>query len=542
MSGAGELERGRALYAEGAWLDAHEALAGADATTALGAGDLERLATTAYMLGRLEEYVEAMARGHQAHLDAGAPLLAARCAFWLGMQLLLAGETGRGTGWIGRAQRLVEEVGEDCVERGYLRLPVAFRRQGEGAYDEGAAAAEDAAAIAQRFGDRDLFAVSIHAQGNMLVRAGRPLEGLALLDEAMVAITTSEVSPIATGMVYCGVILGCQNAYELGRAREWTAALTEWCERQPDMVAFSGRCHVHRAEIMQLGGAWSDALEEARYAAGRAERGNHRSALAAAAYVQGEVHRLRGEFAEAEDAYRRASECGREPQPGLALLRLAQGDAHAARAAVRTLLAQTTDRADRLRQLPACAEIMVAAGDPDAARRAADELDAAARSHESGLLGTIALQTRGTVDLATGDVEAALPALRHAWQAWEELQAPYEAARVRVLMAAACGDLGDRDGAALQLEAARSVFEQLGARPDLERLDAAARHDESRGLTARELEVLRLVAEGHTNRAIAEELVISGRTVDRHVSNIFSKLGVSSRAAATAHAYELQLL
>jgi ATP/maltotriose-dependent transcriptional regulator MalT len=539
---AGEVERGRALCAEGAWLEAHEALVRADATTALAAGDLERLATTAYMLGRLEEYVDVMARSHQAHLAAGAPLLAARCAFWMGMQLLLAGEMGRGTGWIGLAQRLVEEAGRDCVERGYLRLPAAFRCQARGAYEEGAAVAEDAAAIARRFGDRDLFALSIHVQGNMLVRAGRVLEGLALLDEAMVTVTTGEVSPIATGIVYCGVILGCQDAYEPGRAREWTAALTEWCERQPDMVAFSGRCHVHRAELLQLGGAWSDALQEARYAAGRAERGNHRSALAAAAYVQGEVHRLRGELAEAEAAYRRASECGREPQPGLALLRLAQGDARGARAAVRTMLAETTDPTDRLGRLPACAEIMLAAGDAEAARTIADELETAARSHESGLLHTIALQTRGAVDIATGDAERALPALRRAWRVWEELQAPYEVARVRVLIAAACRDLGDHEGAALQLDAARSVFEHLGARPDLERLESEARHDASRGLTARELEVLRLVAEGRTNRAIAEDLVLSERTVDRHVSNIFAKLGVSSRAAATAHAYELRLL
>jgi len=542
MSAVEAIERGRALCARGAWRGAYDALSAAGGSAELEAPDLEQLATSAYMIGRLEEYVDAMARAHQHHLERNATLRAARCAFGIGMQLLLAGETGRGTGWIGRAQRLVEAEPQDCVEQGWLRLPLAFRRQIEGAYDEAAAVAGEAAAVADRFGDRDLFALAVHAQGHMLVRSGRVLEGLSLLDEAMVAVTTGEVSPIASGMVYCGVILGCRAAFEPRRAQEWTAALTRWCERQPDMVAFTGRCHVHRAELMQLQGAWAEALEEARCAADRAARGNHRSALADAAYVQGEVHRLRGAFLEAEDAYRRASEYGREPQPGLALLRLTQGEEHAATAAIRRALAETPDRSDRVALLPACAEIALAAGDFEAARKAAAELTADAAGHEVGVLGTIAAQTRGAVDLAAGAADVALSELRPALHVWEELQAPYEAARVRLLIGAACRELGDREAAARELEAARHAFEALGAAPDLQRVEAVTGGGRRHGLTGRELQVLRLVAEGRTNRAIAAELVLSERTVERHVTNTFAKLRVSTRAAATAYAYEHRLL
>jgi len=538
MSAVDELERGRALSARGAWLDAHAALTSADRSSALHGADVERLATSAYMLGRLEEYVDAMARAHQFYLDAGAAPRAARCAFWAGMSLLLAGEMGRGSGWIGRALRLVDS---ECVEQGYLRLPEAFRCQTQGDYEAGAAVAADAVAIAQRFGDRDLFALAVHAQGTMLIHRGRILDGVALLDEAMVAVTSGEVSPIPSGMVYCGVILACRAAYAPGRAREWTAALTRWCESQPDMVAFTGRCHVHRAEVRQLEGAWADALEEARRAADLATRGNHRSALAEAAYLQGEVHRLRGAFLEAEDGYRRAREHGREPQPGLALLRLAQGDGQAAAAAIRRVLAETTEPAERLGRLPACAEIMLAVGDLDEARRAADELDALSRGRDTALLRTIAAQTRGAVDLAAGDATRALPQLRRAWNDWEELEAPYEAARVRLLLGTACRELGDHDAAALDLEAARQAFEALGAVPDVARVEALAGGEMRHGLTPRELEVLRLIAEGRTNRAIAEELVLSERTVERHLTNTFAKLGVSTRSAATAYAYEHRL-
>jgi ATP/maltotriose-dependent transcriptional regulator MalT len=551
MPAVGDLERGRESWARGEWRAAYELLASAHASAPLGAEDLELLATAAYMRGRDPEYLENLERAHQARLDAGETRRATLTAFWLGMQLMLAGETGRGSGWLGRAQRLLEQEPDDCVERGYLMLPRAFQREAAGDLDGGAAIAADAAAAAERFGDRDLLALSMHLQGHLLIAAGRVPEGLGLLDEAMVVLTSDELSPIVCGIVYCGVILSCQEAYDPRRAQEWTAALARWCERQPEMVSFSGRCHVHRAEIMHLQGAWSDALDEARRASARAAEGNHRGALAEAAYVQGEVHRLRGRPGPAEEAYREASRYGRDPQPGLALLRLAQGDVDAAAVAIRRALSENSEGPKRARLLPACAEIMVAAGDLDAATGACDELAEIAGGRDVGVLGAIVAQTRGALDLAAGDPGAALAGLRQAWRVWEEIDAPYEAARVRELIGAACRALGDGDAAGLELEAARRAFEELGAPVDVARVDAlaggggglgAAGAGGPDGLTPRELEVLRLVAAGQTNKAIADELVLSRRTVDRHVSNIFAKLRVSSRAAATAYAYEHKLV
>lgn len=544
MPGDEQLERGRALCDQGAWADAHAALAAADRAAPLAADDLRLLATAAYMLGRDEEYVEALTRAHQAQLDGAATEQAALTAWWVGMHLVTTGDTGRGSGWIRRAQRLVERLGEDCVERGYLLLPLAFQRQAAGELGAAAEIAARAVAIADRHGHQDLFALAAQTQGHMLVLDGHIAEGVALFDEAMLAVTTGRLSPIARGIVYCGVILGCQAAYEMRRAQEWTEELAQWCERQPDMVAFSGRCHVHRAEIMQLRGAWADALEEARCAEHRAVRGNQRKALAEAHYVQAEVHRLRGASGAAERSYRQAGELGRDPHPGLALLRLADGEVGAAAAAIERALAETGSASDRARLLPACAEIMLAAGDVARARSASEELLQIAASRDAGVLGAVAAQAQGAVDLADGAAERALVALRGAWRAWAEASVPYEAARTRELMGLACRALGDDEAAALELEAARRVLAELGAVHDVARIDAlsAPAAPAPGGLTARELEVLRLVAEGHTNRAIAEALVLSERTVERHVSNIFAKLRVPSRAAATAYAYEHRLL
>lgn len=526
-------------------MDAYKSLSGADQAAPLGAEDLELLATSAYMLGRDDDFLSSLERAYHAYLDAGEAMRAVHCAFWVGMNLALRRELGRATGWLGRAQRLVEREDGDCVERGYLLVPVMLRHEATGDWEAVYATAADAAEIGERFGDRDLLALAVHEQGCALIQQGRIEEGLGLLDEAMVAVTAGELSPIVTGIVYCSVISGCQEVYALPRAQEWTAALTQWCEQQPDMVAFSGRCLVHRAEIMELHGAWRDALEEARRARQRCVQGKNRSAAAQAFYRQGEVHRLQGRFSAAEKAYREASRCGWEPQPGLALLWLAQGNDDAAAAAIRRVVGETSEPLKRARLLPAYVEIMLAVGDIEEARSACRELEEISARYESGMLGAIAAHAEGAVDLASGNARAALLALRRAWQVWQELEVPYEVARVRVLLGLACCALGDDDTAALELEAARGVFAQLGAAPDLARVDSLARRAASvdaHGLTARELQVLRLVAAGETNKAIAAELVLSGRTVDRHVSNIFAKLGVSSRAAATAYAYEHQLV
>lgn len=546
MDAIDELEWGRESYARRAWTDAYKSLSHADQADPLGAGDLELLATSAYMLGRDDDYLSALERAHHVYLDAGDALRAVRCAFWTGINLALRGEMARATGWFGRAQRLVEREERDCVERGYLLIPVLLRHVATGDCEAAYATAADAVEIGERFGDADLLALAVHEQGHALVRQGRVEEGLRLVDEAMVAVTAGELSPIVTGLIYCNVIEFCRSVYELRRAREWTKALTQWCEQQPDMVAHTGLCLVHRAEIMELQGAWRDALEEARRAGERFAQGMmNQLAAGHALYRQGEVHRLQGEFVEAEEAYREASRCGREPQPGLALLRLAQGNVAGAVAAIRRVVGETTERLKRARLLPAYVEIMLAVGDAQGACSACRELEEIAEGYESGMLGAMAAHARGAVELADGDARAALVALRHAWQVWQELEAPYEAARVRVLVGLACRALGDDDTAGLELDAARGMFAELGAAPDLARVDKLTRRaasDDTHGLTARELQVLRLVAAGETNKAIAAELVLSERTVDRHVSNIFTKLGVSSRAAATAYAYEHTLV
>jgi DNA-binding NarL/FixJ family response regulator len=540
-----ELERGRDAHARRAWTDAHESLLLADEREPLGPEDLELLATSAYMLGRDEEFVRTMERAHHAYAQSGEALRAVRCGFWLALALMLRGEIGRATGWLGRAQRIVDREGRDCVERGYLLVPLMLRQERSAEYDAAYATAAAAVEIGERFAEADLSAIALHVQGYARVRQGRIAEGLVLLDEAMVAVTAGELSPIVTGLVYCSVIESCQEAHALSRAHEWTTALTQWCDEQPDMVSFTGRCLVHRAEIMQLHGAWPAALEEARRAGRRFGQTMSTGGAAMAFYQQGEVHRLRGELELAEKAYREASRCGLEPQPGLALLRLAEGNATAAATAMGRLIDETTEPMKRARLLPVYVEARLAVGDLRAARRACGELDEISEGQESGILGAMAAHARGAVELADGDPRAALLALRPAREVWLELAVPYEAARVRVLIGLACRALGDHDSSALELEAAREAFAALGAALDVTRVDRLAETEpavDPHGLTARELQVLRLLAAGQTNKAIAGELVLSKRTVDRHVSNIFGKLGVSSRAAATAFAYEHELV
>ena len=460
-------------------MEAFESLSQADAKSALSADDLELLATAAYMVGRDDDYVGALERAHHAHLDAGRTLQAVRCAFWAWLCLAFRGNMGRATGWFGRAQRLLAREDPGCVEHGYLLIPVMKDQEERADFEAVYSTATEAAEIGERHRDEDLQAMAVHEQGRALVRLG-------LLDEAMVAVSGGQLSPIVTGLMYCSIIDGCREAHALRRAREWTTALSQWCEQQPEMVSFTGRCLLHRAEIMQLDGFWRDALDEAVRARERFARGAN---------------------------------------PGAA--------------------AEAVEPVERLALLPAQVDIMLEAGELEAARAACRELIAVAAGFESELLNAMAQQAEGAVELAEGDAGSALVPLRRSLQAFQELGVPYEIARTRVLVALACRTLGDEDGALLDLEAARDAFAALGAAPDVARVDslaAAATRDDTHGLTARELEVLRLVAAGQSNKAIAARLVLSERTVERHVSNILVKVGASSRAAATAFAYEHQLV
>jgi DNA-binding CsgD family transcriptional regulator len=541
MKAVDELERGRDAYTSRAWRDAYDALSRADVESSLDAADLELLATSAALIGERDVHLALLERLHRLWLDTSAIEPAAKAAVMLGMNLAVAGEIGPAMGWFGRAERLVEQADADSVVPGYLLLPVGLQRMSSGDAEGAHRAASEAAAIAARFDEHDLFATASYFAGSALIKAGRVDEGLQLLDEAMVAVTAGEVSPFFAGIVYCGVIASCEEAFEPGRAHEWTTALTRWCEAQPQLVSFTGRCLAHRAGIKQLRGSWADALEEAVLARELCEQAMNRPATGQAYYQQAELNRLRGDFAAAEAAYRDASRFGREPQPGLALLRLAQGDADAAGAALRRALAEATEPLRRAALLPAYVEVALRQNAVDDAVSASAELDEIGARYGRPMLHAIAAQVRGSVELARGEPQAALRSLRSAWQVWEELDAPYEGSRIRLLVGLCCRALGDEDGAALEFEAARAAFDALGAVPDVARVDALsgrAETTETQGLSPRELEVLRLVASGRTNRQIAEELVVSEHTIARHVQNIFTKLGVSSRAAATAFAFE----
>jgi DNA-binding CsgD family transcriptional regulator len=535
---APELERAHDAYARRAWLEAHDAFVRADAEAPLPVEELELFATSTLMLARDDEAVAVLERVHQGCLKQQEPVRAARAAVWIGLNLAVSGAVGPATGWFGRAQRLLDDQGE-CAEQGYLLIPLVFRHEAAGEFAEAATVAEQAAAVGRRFGDPDLFAMALHAHGHMLLKAGRCAEGFALLDEAMVAATAGELSPFVVGIVYCGVILACQSVFEVGRAREWTRVLTEWAEQQPELVAFTGRCLIHRAEILQLSGSWPDALEEARLA-GRRFLETKNPAAGVAHYRQGELLRLLGQFEAAEEAYRQASRLGWEPQPGLAQLRLAQGKGEAALAAIRRASSEIQDPSKRAMLLPAHVEIALAAGELDEARGANAELHAIAETYDSPMLTALAAHEEGALTLAEGDARQALVSLREAQRAWLELDMPYEVARARVLISKACSALGDEETAELELESAREIFRELGADPDVARL--AGTSERRHGLSRRELEVLRLVAAAKSNREIASALVISEHTVARHLQNIYAKLRLSSRAAATAFAYEHDLV
>ena len=540
-SASHELELGRESYARSAWATAYESLACADGLEPLEAEDLALLGTSAYMLGREDEWLRILERAGHEYEESGEMRPAARCAFWIGISFALRGEIGPATGWLGRAQRLLEPEG-DCVERGYLLLPVVFEHEAMGDYEGAFATAATAADIGERFGDKDLFALAVDTQGEVLVKGGRIREGLGLLDEAMVAATTGELSPIVTGIVYCGVILACEEVYELRRAREWTAVLTRWCEQQPDLLAFTGRCLVHRAQLLRLQGAWPDALEEADRANRRFEKSMNQAAAGKACYLQGEVYRLRGEFAKAEEAYRKASLLGLEPQPGMALLRLAQGNADAAAAAIRRVVGETADGLSRAGLLPAYVEILLAVGDVEEARRACGELQEIAAQCDSEMLHALLAQSR--------ELSSSPPAMRAARSSASGRRSRHgRSSKLHTRPHAPVCSWGRRARFSATRRRSHSSSTRPGEPsrswepgPTWPRSAPRGTVADPHGLTARELEVLRLIATGKSNREIASELVISEHTVARHVQNIFRKLGVPSRTAAGAFAFEHDLV
>ena len=533
------LLQARDAYERRDWVHAFDGLQGAGD---LAPDDTMALATSAYLLGNVDDAVRALQSGYQDRIRNGDSLGAVRFASWLGLLLNVRGETAVGGGWVARAQRLLETETEDVVERGYLLAHEFFQHLGRG---DLARAAETAARVLQtgrRFSEHDLIAQGLMMQGRMMIYSGRVPEGVALLDEAMVGLSAGEVSPIIAGMAYCSLIEACQELSDFSRAVSWTTALTRWCEGQPGLVPYTGQCSLHRGQIMRLRGAYDEALAEFARAQRRYQKEGTAAPAGMALTEQGDVLRIRGKLDEAEASYRQAAELGHEPQPGLALAWLARGRTAAAISAVRRLLAEAHDPVRRSWMLPAGVEVLVSAQLLDEARQNSDELTGIASAFGSSALRAMATYAAATVHLASGETDEALSKARESYRLWSDLGSPYEAARTRVVFARALRAMGDEDSATGELALARSTLVRLGATPGVQEIDMLLGRSRPAGLTEREVEVLRLVAEGRSNPDIARVLVLSQKTVERHLSNIFSKLDVPSRTAAAAYAHEHRLM
>jgi DNA-binding NarL/FixJ family response regulator len=451
--------------------------------------------------------------------------------------LITRGDTAQASGWTARNMRLLAGLPATSVAHGYRLAMESFRAAAiDRDYQHAVTAAGEAIELGRRGGDLDLVALALNNGGRALIRSGDIETGLSWFDEAMVSVVSGELSPLVAGTVYCSLLEACDEIVELPRAREWTVALTRWCESQQGIVTFNGQCLTHRSLVLRRHGEWDQAASEAARACEVFQGAADEAATGRAHYQLAEVLRVRGDLPAAEDHYRRAGEWGHDPQPGLALLRLAQGRIDDAAGAMRRIAAETTDTVERIGLLPAYVEVMLAAGDVARAAKGAQELADVAATFATAALRAEADYAEGSVALARGALEAALGPLRASCAAWLSLETPYEAARCRLLMSRACDALGDHDTATLERDAARRTLASLGAGDVLATPDT-----DTFGLTSRELEVLGLVATGMTNQQIADELFIAVKTVDRHVANILTKLDVGTRTAAAAFAYEHRL-
>ncbi len=545
------LQEARHAAADLHWRDAYQALSEIDAMSGLAAEDLELFAAAAFVCGHAEESRQARQRAYQIHVNTGDRRRAARCATLMGFQQLDAGEIAEAAGclpatmsgcaaWAGQASALLADEPESA-EHGLLLIPLAYEQMVmEGDPDGASRTAARATDHGRRTGDADVLALGLMLEGRAAIRSVRIPQGLALLDEAVAVGTAGRVTVPVAGIVLTSAIDASEEAGQIGHFHEWTRALAAWCERQQGMVAFRSRSLAHLATLNHLRGRWDEALDLARQASREPFATVDPSAAAAAAYREGEILRVRGALAEAEAAYGRAHRSGMDPLPGLALLRLAQGKTQNALSSIGRALVESNDPFDRVRLLPAHVQVLLASGDPSAADEAAGELARIAASHGAPVLHARAQQARGAVLRARGDDAAALNPLREAARIWHRLELPYDEARTRALIARSCAMLGDTTAAGLEVNRARVIFSQLGAGRDLTDAESVldqARPAPPRGLTPRELEVLRLVATGLTNREIAHELTVNVRTVDTHVASILGKLGVPSRAAATSFAH-----
>lgn len=531
------VEAAKQACARGDWAAAFDLLTSDDAID-LAAEDLRRLAEAAWWLGRIDECLDAYAKANKKFRAEGKTADAAMAAFYLALHSSLRGDENQANGWARRCAQLLDETPE-CAAHGYPLYRAVFAALGSGDAASAQASAAQMQVLGERHGDLNLVAVGLMAAGRTLVKQGRIDEGLQLLDDVLLSVSSGDIDPFWAGCIYCHLMDVCHQLVDVRRAAECTRAAEHWCAPLPDASLYPGICRVHRAQVLVLNGQWDRAEAEAAQAVTDMMR-IHPITSAEAHYQIGEIRWLRGDFAGAEESLRHAHEMGVDPQPVLAFIRLAQGRVDLAGASVRASLASgDTDLLGRARLNAALAEIAIAEHDLDTAHAAVTDLEAVAADHRNSGLEATARRARGAVLFAAGGAAAALPVLRSALRLWQELNAPYEVARTRVLLADVYRAIGDEDALTLELDAAALVFDRLGAAPDLARI-AERRTDQgsSGGLSNRELEVLRSIAAGHSNRQIATELFLSERTVHRHVSKIFAKLDVASRSAATAFAFE----
>ncbi|WP_448624638.1 LuxR C-terminal-related transcriptional regulator [Geodermatophilus sp. URMC 64] len=530
------LAEARELFGAFRWRACVELLSEADASMPLDGDGLLLLGEAAYLIGADEQAATALGRAYRSYLDAGDVPAAARCAVYCAFALETSGQRVRYLAWAARAERLLEEHGlAGGAEAGWLLAHRAHELLLEQHVEEALTTARDGERTALAAGDTDAVVLSRLTIGFALLLRGDGAAAIRVFDEVMLAVSSDETSPAVVGLCYCVSVAACVQLRDIARARSWTATLDRWVSARPDLVAYRGSCLVHRAQLSTLGGNWAGALGEAGTALDLLEG---TPAAGQAAYQLGELHRLMGHDREAENAYRRANALGVQPEPGLSRLRVAQGRAAAAARTLGRLCGEPRPPEDRAELLAARVEAELALGGIAAARAGADELRGITEGLGSPLLSGLADQADGAVLLAEGRPGAALDVLRRAQRRWTELDLPHPCAQVRVLAGRCLRALGDPQSADLEFEAARECFERLGAVRDLATVDGPIDGARPGRLTEREVEVVRLVAAGHTNRAIANRLCLSEKTVARHLANIYAKLDVPSRAAATAYAYD----
>ena len=535
-----ELQQGRDAFARRAWAEARELLSAAG-PAGLCAEDLGALATAAYLLGDRDAALGALHQAFHLHEAAGEKLAAAMDVHWIAMVHLSSGNAAVGGGWSARGMRLLEGEPDDAEARGFYAIHEFFQHLAAGDLREAGTCAERVFAIGKRWDNGDLIAFGLMSQGRLMIYSGQVAEGTALLDEAMVGLAAGEVSPIVSGEIYCSMIEACQEISDYRRMVEWTDVLTRWCDAQPDLVQFTGQCAVHRGQILRSHGEFGAALEELALASERYAVNGQEPAAGLALYERGEVLRIQGDLAGADTAYTEARTYGHEAEPGRSLLCLAQGRRDTAAASARRVLAERDSPVHRAQRLPAVVEILLACGDVAEARVAVDELVTIASGFACDAVTATSAYWTGVVSLAEGDPSGALVPLRRAWKLWIDLGARFDAAWARTRIGQAVRALGDEESALSELSVAQRTFAELGARPSQRQAERLLDRGLPDGLTARELEVLRLVARGQSNPQIAEALFLSQKTVQRHLSNIFGKIGVTSRTAAGAYAYEHDL-